>query len=250
MSVRYLVISDLHSNWEALQAVVEDAAGMYDQILCCGDIVGYGADPNSVTEWVRTHVKTTVRGNHDRACVGLEDLEWFNPVAQAASIWTMGRLTPDNADFIRELPKGPVAMDGFQIIHGSPVDEDDYLVNAADATGAFPYVEVPVLFFGHTHIQGGFRWRGGEVVQTIGRPHPEWQTRNLLEIDPDCAYLLNPGSVGQPRDGDPRAAYAIYDAEGEIVSYHRVAYDVESAQRKIREAGLPELLALRLGVGK
>jgi len=247
--VRYLVVSDLHSNWEALQAVLKDAAGKYDRILCCGDLVGYGADPNRVTDWVREHVFATVRGNHDRACVGLEDLEWFNPIAQAASIWTMEHLSVENAEFIRNLPMGPVAVDDFQLIHGSPVDEDDYLVNADDAGGAFPYAESSLVFFGHTHIQGGFRWRR-EQVQAIGRLHPEWQTRYLLEVEPDCAYLINPGSVGQPRDGDPRAGYVLYDTENEILFYHRVTYDFETTQRKIRDARLPELLAARLAVGK
>jgi len=247
--VRYLIISDLHSNWEALQAVLEDAAGKYEQILCCGDIVGYGSDPNPVVDWVRTHVQATVRGNHDRACVGLEDLEWFNPVAQAASIWTMTQLTEVNADFIRNLPMGPVTVGNFQLIHGSPVDEDDYLVSADDAVSAFPYAESSLLFFGHTHLQGGFRWRSDQV-QAIGRLHPDWQTRYLLEIDPQCAYLINPGSVGQPRDSDPRAAYVLYDTEAELLYYHRVPYDVETTQRKIRDAGLPDLLAARLAVGR
>jgi len=247
--VRYLVISDLHSNWEGLQAVLLDAAGKYDQIVCCGDLVGYGADPNPVVDWVRRNVIGVVRGNHDRACVGLEDLEWFNPVAQAASIWTMSQLSPENIAFIRELPMGPVPVGNFQLIHGSPVDEDDYLVNAADAGGAFPYAESPLIFFGHTHIQGGFRWRR-EQVQSIGRLHPEWQTRYLLEIDPECAYMINPGSVGQPRDGDPRAGYVLYDTDNEILFYHRVPYDFETTMRKIRDAGLPELLAARLAVGK
>jgi predicted phosphodiesterase len=247
--VRYLVISDLHSNWEALQAVLQDAAGKYDQILCCGDLVGYGADPNPVVEWVRVHVSATVRGNHDRACVGLEDLEWFNPVAQVASVWTMEHLSPQNAEFIRNLPMGPVPVKHFQLIHGSPVDEDDYLVNAVDAGSAFPYAESSLIFFGHTHLQGGFRWRR-EEVQAIGRLHPEWQTRYLLEVDPECAYMINPGSVGQPRDGDPRAGYVLYDTENEILFYHRVPYDIETTQRKILEAGLPELLAARLAVGK
>ena len=229
--------------------MLEDAAGSYEQILCCGDIVGYGADPNPVVDWVRHHVKATVRGNHDRACVGLEDLEWFNPVAQTASLWTMSHLSAVNADFVRALPMGPVTVGNFQLIHGSPVDEDDYLINAVDAFGAFPYAESSLLFFGHTHIQGGFRWRS-EQVQAIGRLHPDWQTRYLLEIDPECAYLINPGSVGQPRDGDPRAAYVLYDTDAELLHYHRVLYDVETTQRKIREAGLPELLAARLAVGK
>lgn len=247
--MRYLVISDLHSNWEALQAVLEEAAGKYDEILCCGDVVGYGADPNPVVDWVRENVKATVRGNHDRACVGLEDLEWFNPIAQAASRWTMEQLSPENVEFVRNLPMGPVTVGNFQLIHGSPVDEDDYLVNAADAGAAFPYAASSLVFFGHTHLQGGFRWRG-EQVQAIGRLHPEWQTRYLLEIDPRCAYLINPGSVGQPRDGDPRAGYVLYDAEAELLFFHRVTYDIETTQRKIRDAGLPELLAARLNVGK
>jgi predicted phosphodiesterase len=247
--VRYLIISDLHSNWEALQAVLEDAAGKYDQILCCGDLVGYGSDPNPVVDWVRNNVKATVRGNHDRACVGLEDLEWFNPVAQAASIWTMQRLSEENGEFIRNLPMGPVPVSNFQLIHGSTVDEDDYLVNISDAGNAFCYAESAIIFFGHTHLQGGFRYCGGQV-ESIGRLHPEWQTRYLLEIDPDCAYLINPGSVGQPRDGDPRAGYALYDVANEILFYHRVPYDIETTQRKIREAGLPDLLAARLAVGK
>ena len=161
----------------------------------------------------------------------------------------MGELSPENADFIRSLPMGPVPIMDFQLIHGSPVDEDDYLVNAVDAGGAFPYAESSLLFFGHTHLQGGFRWRR-QQVQAIGRLHPEWQTRLLLEVDPDCAYLINPGSVGQPRDGDPRAGYVLYEKDDEILYYHRVSYDIETAQRKIREAGLPELLAARLAVGK
>lgn len=247
--MRYLVISDLHSNWEALQAVLEDAEGQYEQILCCGDLIGYGADPNPVVEWVRANVKAVVRGNHDRACVGLEDLEWFNPIAQAASLWTMNRLTPENAEWVRNLPKGPVPVENFQLIHGSPVDEDDYLVNTDDANSAFPYAEASLLFFGHTHVQGGFRWQR-QKVQAIGRLHPVWQTRYLLEIDPECAYLINPGSVGQPRDNDPRSGYALYDSEEAILFFHRVPYDVARAQKKIREAGLPELLALRLAAGR
>lgn len=247
--MRYLIISDLHSNWEALQAVLRDAADKYDQILCCGDIVGYGADPNPVVDWVRANVQATVRGNHDRACVGLEDLDWFNPVAQQASRWTMSKLSEENIAFIRELPMGPVNIGNFQLIHGSPVDEDDYLVNVVDAGGAFPYAESSLVFFGHTHLQGGFRWRR-EQVQAIGRLHPDWQTRYLLEIEPDCAYLINPGSVGQPRDGDPRSGYLVYDDSADLLIYHRVAYDIETAQRKILDAGLPELLAARLSVGK
>jgi predicted phosphodiesterase len=120
--VRYLILSDIHANWEALETVLDRATGKYDEVLCCGDLIGYGADPNAVCDWCRAHVKVVVRGNHDKASVGLEDLEWFNPVAKAAALWTQAALTPENAEYVRNLPQGPITMDGFQIIHGSPLD--------------------------------------------------------------------------------------------------------------------------------
>jgi predicted phosphodiesterase len=246
--VRYLVLSDLHSNWEALEAILESARGQYDRIICCGDLIGYGADPNRIIDWTRANVHLVVRGNHDRACVGLEDLEWFNPVARAASIWTQNDLTLENSEFVKLLPKGPVFCEEFQILHGSPLHEDEYLVSVSDASEAFPYLETPLIFFGHTHLQGGFAWCHDQVY-LIGKPGAR-EEKMMLEIDPACAYMINPGSVGQPRDGDFRAGYVLYDpAEGFLV-YHRVPYDLETAQRKIREAGLPDLLALRLAGGR
>ena len=120
--MRYLILSDIHANWEALEAVLADARGDYSEILCCGDLVGYGADPNAVVEWARGQVKAVVRGNHDKACAGLEDLEWFNSVARAAAIWTGRALMPENLDYLRNLPQGPLAMDSsFQI--SCPVQE-------------------------------------------------------------------------------------------------------------------------------
>ena len=246
--MRYLILSDLHANWEALDAVVHHAKGQYDRSLCCGDLVGYGADPNSVVEWVRENCASTVRGNHDRACTGMEDLEWFNPVARAAAVWTLENLTVENIRYVRELPQGPAFVDGVQVLHGSPCDEDDYLVGAEQAAEAFNYLERRLAFFGHTHLQGGFIWNQ-ERVETI----PTISLRSdcqTLEIDSSGGYLLNPGSVGQPRDGDPRAAYALYDSERNVVDYHRVDYDLETAQRKIREAGLPTFLAERLSIGR
>ena len=135
--MRYLVVSDLHANWEALEAVLDDAKGRYQRAICCGDVVGYGADPNRVVEWVREHCAVVIRGNHDRACTGLEDLEWFNPVARAAAVWTLDNLSPENAGFVRELDKGPLFLDGIQVLHGSPCDEDEYLVDADEAAEAF-----------------------------------------------------------------------------------------------------------------
>jgi diadenosine tetraphosphatase ApaH/serine/threonine PP2A family protein phosphatase len=247
--LRYLILSDLHANWEALQAVLESAAGLYDRVVCLGDLVGYAADPNAVTEWVRANASAVVRGNHDRACAGIEDLEWFNPVARAAAEWTRADLSPENLAYIAALPKGPLSVENFQIMHGSLLDEDAYLIMPADAGEVFPYLESPVAFFGHTHVQGGYEWVRDRVL-TIGPPDPETQKDMLLEFDPDAAYLINPGSVGQPRDTDPRAAYVLYTPDDRFVTYHRVPYDIDAAQSKIRRAGLPDLLAERLAVGR
>jgi predicted phosphodiesterase len=246
--VRYLILSDLHANLQALEAVLADSAGRYDQALCCGDLVGYGADPNAIVDWVRGNCAATVRGNHDKACTGLDDLSWFNPVARQAALWTQAALTPENAAFTRDLPKGPLIVDQFEIVHGSPYDEDEYVLAADEAGQAFGYLERKLSFFGHTHVQGGFIWNHSRV-ETI--PHPTLRTdRRTMEIDPDCAYLINPGSVGQPRDGDTRAAYVTYDTGAGMFTYYRVPYDVEGAQRQIRSAGLPPILADRLAVGR
>ena len=246
--MRYLILSDLHGNWEALEAVIEDTEGKCGSVLCCGDLVGYGADPNPVVDWVRAHCEVVVRGNHDRACTGLDDLEWFNPVARAAAEWTENNLTEENTGYIRALVKGPVLIEGFQVAHGSPLDEDEYVLAAEEASQAFEYLECPLAFFGHTHVQGGFIWNRSRV-ETISRMSPG-SDYEPMTIDPECAYLINPGSVGQPRDGDARAAYVIYDSDAGMVTYCRVPYNVERAQQKIREAGLPPILADRLVLGR
>jgi diadenosine tetraphosphatase ApaH/serine/threonine PP2A family protein phosphatase len=246
--VRYLVISDLHSNQEALKAVLEDAQGQYDRIVCCGDLVGYGPDPNPVLEWARANLHAVIRGNHDRACGGTEDLEWFNPVAKAASIWTRTRLTPKNLEYLRRLPSGPLTVDGFQLIHGSPLDEDEYLVSSADARNVFEYLETTVSFFGHTHLQCGYAQANGYFQ--VMRGLDAFQNEVWHRLDPDGLYLINAGSVGQPRDGDPRAAYALFDSDALDVLQRRVAYDYGATRRKIESAGLPDVLGSRLAVGR
>ena len=246
--MRYLIVSDLHANLEALEAVLEAASGHYDRSVCCGDLVGYGADPNPVCAWVRTQCPIVVRGNHDRASTGMDDLEWFNPVARKAALWTLEELTQQNADYIRALPRGPLSVDGFQVAHGSLHDEDEYVIAAGEAGDAFTYMETRLAFFGHTHVQGGFIWNQSRV-ETILRVSAK-STDSLLAIDSECGYLINPGSTGQPRDGDPRAAYAIYDSEAKEVTYYRVAYDIPAAQAKIHARGLPQILADRLSVGR
>jgi predicted phosphodiesterase len=237
--VRFLILSDIHANWDALDAVLNDAEGRYDLVLNCGDLVGYGPEPNRVVAWCRATNAAVIRGNHDRAAVGLTDLEWFNPVARAAALWTADMLTEENREYLAMLPTGPTTVQDFDLVHGSPLDEDEYLVSIEDVQGLQP--ERTLSFFGHTHLQGGF-WihrNGARPLQTGG---PVW-------VEDTAAYMVNPGSVGQPRDHDPRAAYAIYDSEARKVDYHRVDYDILSTVRKILDAGLPEVLGLRLTRG-
>jgi predicted phosphodiesterase len=246
--VRYLILSDLHANWEALQAVLARVRPSFDRILCCGDVVGYGADPDPVTEWVRSNVSGIVRGNHDKACAGLEDLETFNPIARESAVWTQRVIKPENMSYLRDLGKGPQRIDGFEIVHGSPLDEDEYLFTEDEVAQVAPYLEARVSFFGHTHVQGGFLCHRNGVMRL--RSVEADGDEAVLELENDVDYMVNPGSVGQPRDGDPRAAYALYEPETRLVTFGRAAYDIVAAQKKILDAGLPELLAMRLEVGR
>ncbi len=245
--MRYLILSDIHGNWEALQAVLAQARSEYDSILCCGDLVGYGADPDAVTEWVRDNVASIVRGNHDKAAAGLEDLEWFNPVAKRSALWTQAAMKPENIAYLRDLTKGPERVNGFQILHGSPLDEDEYVVTEYDVAQIAPYLDSEVSFFGHTHLQGVFLCHRNGIF-TFGGVDQNSKD-HAVELENDASYLINPGSVGQPRDGDPRAAYAVYQPEARLVTLFRTEYNVAVAQKKILQAGLPELLAARLEAG-
>jgi predicted phosphodiesterase len=245
--VRYLILSDIHANWEALQAVLAHAKSAYDRIACCGDLVGYGADPDAVSEWVRDNAAATIRGNHDKATAGLEDLEWFNPVARQSVLWTQSAMKPANLDYLRGLPKGPDRIEDFQILHGSPIDEDEYVVNEREVAQVAPYLEAAIGFFGHTHLQGGFLCHRNGVKRL--RTVDDDASSRSYDLDDNAVYLINAGSVGQPRDGDPRAAYTIYEPGSRLATLYRVEYDIAAAQRKIIKAGLPEMLALRLEAG-
>ena len=248
--MRYLVLSDIHSNLEALDAVLRaSAAQRYDALLVLGDLVGYGADPNAVVDRVRSLNPTSiVRGNHDKVAAGLDDAEDFNPMAKSAAQWTRESLTPSSLDYLRNLPTGPQLVDEMiEICHGSPLDEDLYVVADIDAARSIAAARTPLCLFGHTHVALSARMdsqRRLEIEAPQG--HPEFETT----INPDTKYLINPGSVGQPRDGDSRAAYAIVDLERKVVTLYRVAYPIEVAQKKILDAGLPPMLAYRLGMGR
>jgi len=247
VDMRYLVLSDIHANWEALQAVLADAEGAYETILCLGDMVGYGADPNAVTEWMRDNVATVIRGNHDKVCCGLESPELFNPIAKTAALWTYEELTAENRKYLAALPKGPAAVDGFLMVHGSVLDEDEYLLDPRDTLLQFVNADGKPVFFGHTHVQGGFMlWQAGQKAEPAAL-HPDGAA---LQVRPDRGQLLNPGSVGQPRDLNWLAAYALYDSEKKLLEFRRCEYDLAKAQRKIRGAGLPVVLAERLALGR
>jgi diadenosine tetraphosphatase ApaH/serine/threonine PP2A family protein phosphatase len=251
--VRILLLSDIHANLEALEACLA-AAPEHDRVFNLGDIVGYGANPNEVTERARGLGEIFVRGNHDKACTGLINLDDFNPIAGLAALWTRQQLKPGNLEFLRRLPQGPVLpLPAMQCVHGSPRDEDEYVLMRRDAFSILGHSEFPVTFFGHTHVQGGF-WiddeKEAEGTIEMEYESPEGAQQFTLELNSTGKYLINPGSVGQPRDGDPRAAFALYDTDARSVTYHRVPYDIEKAQEKIFAAGLPERLAIRLEEGR
>ena len=237
----YLILSDVHSNREALEAVIQDARGLYDRIVCLGDIVGYGADPNFTAEWMRAHSVTAIRGNHDKLCVGLDAPEVYNAAARISAVWTRQALTASNAAYLSNLPRGPLRVGDFDLVHGSPADEDEYVIHAGDAAMVGDYLDASLTFFGHTHVQGGFLFTRRGIKRII----PD----GVLELEPDHRYLLNPGSVGQPRDLNPMTAYALYTPENRTVEFRRVKYDIAGAAQKILDAGLPNVLAARLYEG-
>ncbi len=248
--MRYLILSDIHSNLEALEKSMELAAGKYDEAICLGDLVGYGPDPNAVIERVRKLATVIIRGNHDKACCGITDAEDFNPLARQATQWTREELTPEHFAFLRNLPMGPVIIKDFQIVHGSPADEDEYIFGAAQALPALKKVTNSAVFFGHTHHQGGFMLTPEGSFRTIRCAGKENDRALVMRLQAGARYLINPGSVGQPRDSDWRAAFAILDEGQRRVEYYRTPYDLPKTQEKMQQAGLPQPLILRLGFGR
>ena len=243
----YAVISDIHGNLEALEAVFEDVPDGVEEIYCLGDVIGYGASPNECCESVRSHEMPVISGNHDLAVTDLStDLAWFNPVAAAAIQWTRDQLTPDNAEFLRTRPR-MLQSEETLFVHGSVRDPDEYILNGAVArenlavlTADYPNVQV--CFFGHTHVK--------TVVPSPDGPSSG--SHDTLDLSSGGPYLVNPGSVGQPRDGDTFASYVLAEntQDETRIAYRFVEYDVEKAQGKIRAAGLPGMLADRLALGR
>lgn len=247
--MRYLILSDIHANLDALEAVLAAAQpGSWERVVVLGDLVGYGAEPNMVIDRVRAlDPVAIIRGNHDKAACGLEDASNFNQVARAAATWTYETLSDENRTYLRDLSPGPVTLDErVEICHGAPFDEDHYIFDGDDAMRALEAGGRPVCLFGHTHIPVVFR-REGDLFDGFV---PEGSADTPVSLSITARYLVNPGSVGQPRDGDPRAAYGIYDSYRSVLTLHRIEYPIELAQRRIRTAGLPPSLANRLAIGR
>jgi diadenosine tetraphosphatase ApaH/serine/threonine PP2A family protein phosphatase len=246
--LRYLILSDIHANTDALDSVLAAApAGSWDRLLVLGDLVGYGAEPNGAVDRIRAlDPLAVIRGNHDKASCGLEDGSSFNNIARLAAQWTFEALTAENREYLRALPAGPRTIDaGVEICHGAPFDEDHYIFDAQDASQALDSATRPLCLFGHTHLPVVFR-RDPSVFDGFVPDGAE----TAVPLTAGVSYLINVGSVGQPRDGDPRAAFGIYDSEEPSVQLRRVVYPVASAQRRILNAGLPSTLANRLAAGR
>ena len=243
--MRALIVSDIHSNLEAFQSVIADAEsrGGFDSIWSLGDLVGYGPDPGACIELMRQHDHLGVAGNHDVASVGKMGIESFNKYAADAARWTMKALTPEHVEYLSQLPL-TFETDGFTAVHGSPRDPVwEYVVSVSAAAANFDHFQTPRCLVGHSHIP---------FICTLGESGPSFK-----DYPPDEAVvlgterrILNPGGVGQPRDGDPRSSYTVYDSDGDSISHHRVEYDIPATQEKMTDRGLPRYLIERLTYGR
>ena len=246
--MKYLILSDIHANQEAMTAVLSFVRRKpWDKCVLLGDIVGYCANPNQAVDMVRNlRPVVAVRGNHDKVASGLEQGELFNRMALEAALWTRRKLTRTNIEWLKKLPKGPLLVDGtFAICHGTPVDEDAYIFGEIEALNVFRHTDFPITFFGHSHFPVIFAL-SPDAITTILTVAPSFRFR----LRKGVRYLINPGSVGQPRDGNPLASFAFYDSDSRVVTIHRIPYQVKDTQKKILKAGLPRPLADRLAIGR
>jgi predicted phosphodiesterase len=248
--MRYFILSDIHSNLEALESCVQRAkqAG-YDSVLCCGDIVGYGPNPIEAIDGIRGLNALTIRGNHDRVAAGLDEPTQFNPHARRAVYWTRSTLTEPYRDYLAGLPVGPFNIGTeAQLVHGALTHEDDYIFTEADADENFVLASKPITFFGHSHFPVVFCSDGQD--SSFQATSYEFDEFIAVKCESSKKLLVNPGSVGQPRDGDPRASFAIWDSDRGRIEFYRVEYDVKTTQEKMRSVDLPSYLIDRLAHGR
>jgi diadenosine tetraphosphatase ApaH/serine/threonine PP2A family protein phosphatase len=237
-------ISDIHGNLEALESVLRDIEKEgVEKIHFLGDVVGYGCDPNECVKLVATHCEFKLLGNHDFAAMGLESIENFNQVAQASMTWTIEKITKKSVTLLADFEMDADFLD-YHLVHASPEEPEQwhYILNAAQATTQFEHFSQSICFIGHSHIPAIFiRDKEGNIMQ---------MAKSSLECSPEKRYLINVGSVGQPRDNDPRACYVITDTDSNKINYRRVDYDVKTTQVKMKKAKLPDFLIERLAVGQ
>ncbi len=246
--MRYAVISDIHANLEALSACIKEIDRLrIDRIVSCGDIVGYNSNPNECIDIIRERKIISVMGNHDARAAGLQEPDNFNLQASTAIRWTRNALTRENSEFLKGLPASAVVDKRFLIFHGCVDDYDRYILGARDAMENFRIIgeraefkDIKIRFYGHTHVPIAYMLVDNAVVMN---------TDDSFKIKKGVACLINPGGLGQPRDRDPRASFAIYDAGKSTITFHRVDYDIQGTAEKIIAAGLPERIAERLKLG-
>ncbi|GAB4352332.1 MAG: metallophosphoesterase family protein [Candidatus Abyssubacteria bacterium] len=241
--MKLAIVADIHSNLHAFTAVLEeiDKRGA-DKIFALGDIVGYNAYPTEVMDLLIRREIPSIMGNHDIVCSGLENPIWFNPAARAAALWTRKRLSDEKREFLRKLPNEMKIGNDMYAVHGSPLSRDDYIMDLMDAMNSFQHLpdkSITICLYGHTHLPA--------IYSDHGPSHDS--LRGSYTLVKRNRYLINPGSVGQPRDSDPRASFAILDTDELTVEIIRVDYDIQAAMNAVIKAGLPQFLAERLQVG-
>jgi predicted phosphodiesterase len=240
--MRIAVLSDVHANLIALDAVLADA-GDVDAVWHLGDVVGYGPDPDAVVARLEAVGATGVRGNHDAAACGGSEIDWFNPEARRAMEWTRAVISAGTRRWLAALPERLSSGD-FSLVHGSPRDPTwEYILSAPVARAGLAALTTSHGLHGHTHVP--LAWRADETWVVVIDPRDQ----PLLELD-ERSTLLNPGSVGQPRDGDPRASWALLDTSAMTFEWHRVDYDIAGVQERMTDAGLPRPLIARLAMGR
>jgi len=244
--MRYLIFSDIHSNFEAFEEFFNVKKNKkIDKYIFLGDLVGYGPNPNEVIDLFKILKNVhTVRGNHDKVIANLESSSMFNPAAAFSAEWSKLQISPDNLHYLKNLPKGPLTIDHFfAICHGATFDEDYYIFTMFEAIESFKFMDSYIGFFGHTHFPVIYYMRN-EKLDLI--PLTE---NTKIKLDPNTRYMINPGSIGQPRDKNPTSSFIIFDSAKKEINFIRYPYAIKKTQKKIRDAGLPELLASRLEAG-
>jgi predicted phosphodiesterase len=242
--MRYGVLSDIHSNVDALASVLRELDGLdIDTLVCLGDIVGYGPNPNEACDVLRQRGCVAIAGNHDEAAVTTTDADSFNSLARKAIVWTRDQLSESNRQYLASLPR-EYRFDTFAIVHGAPGSPFDYIQTVADAEAAFERVSAPLTFVGHTHVAEVYYQDGS------GRTyHQRLAAGGRIEIADGYRYIINPGSVGQPRDRNPQASFASFDDAARLVEIRRVTYDVMRVRERMQDADLPAQLGDRLAIG-